>query len=210
MSRGTDDTRAPADLVAALEPGRKGEILGAAAAVFAERGYDAGSMREIAERVGVTEPALYRHFPGKEALFVDLLRVVGGRVRDEAFALIGTVRAQGLRAQLVATFADRRRAVTSYAPVLRTVLSAVAHNPRFLAEYRAVLIEPMRERLTAKAAELDHAFGVDEAEATRAARVRALMALLVGYFVSSLVLADEPDEAVVDAVLRVMGWEDAA
>ena len=70
--------------------------------VFTERGYDAGSMRDIAARVGVSEPALYRHFPGKEALFLALMRLAGGRLRDEAFALIDAVQPETLREQLVA------------------------------------------------------------------------------------------------------------
>jgi AcrR family transcriptional regulator len=47
-------------------------ILDAAKELFVERGYEAASLREIAERVGVTKAALYYHFPGKE----DLLRAL--------------------------------------------------------------------------------------------------------------------------------------
>ena len=47
-------------------------ILDAATELFIERGYEATSLREIAERVGVTKAALYYHFPGKE----DLLRAL--------------------------------------------------------------------------------------------------------------------------------------
>jgi len=194
-------------MVAELEPGRRGEILGAAAGVFAERGYQGGSMRDIAVRVGVTEPALYRHFPGKEALFLTLMRVAGGRVRDEAIRLVDHIRPETLRPQLIAAFADRRRTLRFYGPVLRTVLSAAAYNPAFMDEYRVSIVEPMRSRLLEKAAELDEAFTVPNADATREGRVRALMALFVGYFLSSFVLADEPDEAIADAVLRVMGWD---
>lgn len=209
---GRDSSAQPASeeltaLVAGLEPGRKGEILGAAAGVFAERGYEGGSMRDIAVRVGVTEPALYRHFPGKEALFLALMRVAAGRVRDEATGLVDAMHPEGLRSQLIAAFADRRRAVRFYGPVLRTVLSAASHNPTFLEEFRRLIVDPMRQRLAEKASELDVAFAVTDADATRQSRVRALMALFVGYFASSLVLGDEPDEAIADAVLRVMGWD---
>jgi len=130
-SSATPATDELAEMVAELEPGRRGEILGAAAGVFAERGYQGGSMRDIAVRVGVTEPALYRHFPGKEALFLTLMRVAGGRVRDEAIRLIDHIRPETLRPQLIAAFADRRRALRFYGPVLRTVLSAAAYNPAF-------------------------------------------------------------------------------
>jgi len=192
------------------EPGRKGEILAAALGVFSESGYSSGSMREIARRVGVSEPALYRHFAGKDALFLALVKAAGGRARQEGFKLIGELRPETLRAQLVALFADRRRAMPLYGPLLRTVLASASRDPRFLTEYRSSVVEPLRLRLTEKAAELDEAFGIADAEPTRDARVRALLALVVGYLLSSLVLGDEPEEAVADGVLNVMGWQQAA
>ena len=41
-----------------------------ALALFAERGYDATSTALIAERSGVSEMTLFRHFPSKEALLL--------------------------------------------------------------------------------------------------------------------------------------------
>jgi len=190
--------------------GRKAEILDAAAEVFGERGYDGGSMREIASRVGVTEPALYRHFSGKEALFLMLIRVGAGRIRNETLALVAQVRADTLRPQLIALLKNRREAVRFYGPMLRTILPAAAKNERFLEEYRTVMILPALAAITEKAAEIDTALGVADADTTRAGRVRALMSLIVGYFVSSFVLGDDPDEAIVDAAIRVMGWEQPA
>ena len=45
-------------------------ILGAATRLFAQQGYARTSMREVAEAVGCTKPALYYHFGSKEDLFV--------------------------------------------------------------------------------------------------------------------------------------------
>jgi AcrR family transcriptional regulator len=191
------------------EPGRKGEILEAALCVFSERGYDGGSMREIAAAVGVSEPALYRHFPSKEAIFIALMHVAAGRIRSEAISLFDTLEASTLRPHLLSILAARRRAFLLFAPMMRTLLCAITFNQTFLTEYRTVMVEPLRERITAKASELDQAFGVKDAEDTRDARVRALMALIVGYLATSFVLSDDPDEAIADAVLRVMGWQAA-
>lgn len=58
------------DFIAGME-GKKGDLLRAALALFADRGYDAVSVRDIAKKAGVSEAALYKHFKGKEdmALF---------------------------------------------------------------------------------------------------------------------------------------------
>ncbi len=49
---------------------RDRQILDAAVAVFAERGYQATSMDAVAELVGVTKPVLYDHFGSKEGLLL--------------------------------------------------------------------------------------------------------------------------------------------
>lgn len=194
-------------VISALEPGRRGEILDAALQVFAEKGYAGGSMRDIAGRVGVSEPALYRHFPGKEALFLALVRVAAGHLRAEAFAILDGIRPETLREQVAAALADRRRRVALLGPVLRTLFTAATHDAVVLDEVRTLVIAPVLERLTAKVEQLDTAYGLGSDEESRQARVRAFMALFVGSLVTSVVLGDEPDEAIADAVVRMMGWE---
>jgi TetR/AcrR family transcriptional regulator len=51
------------------------QIARVAARLFAERGYDATSVREIVEAAGVTKPTLYYHFGSKEGLAQALLTV---------------------------------------------------------------------------------------------------------------------------------------
>lgn len=48
-------------------------ILEAALAVFAKGGYRSGSIREIAEAVGMSEAGLLHHFPTKSALLAEVL-----------------------------------------------------------------------------------------------------------------------------------------
>ncbi|RZQ62074.1 TetR/AcrR family transcriptional regulator [Amycolatopsis suaedae] len=52
---------------------RRARILDAAAAVFAESGYDAAGMRAVAARAGITTPVLYDHFRTKADLYAQLL-----------------------------------------------------------------------------------------------------------------------------------------
>jgi AcrR family transcriptional regulator len=47
---------------------RREQLLGIARTVFAEKGYEATSIEEIADRAGVTRPVVYEHFGGKEGI----------------------------------------------------------------------------------------------------------------------------------------------
>lgn len=51
---------------------RREEILQAAKELFLEQGYEATTIRRIADRVGVSAPALYLYFPDKEQMMLAL------------------------------------------------------------------------------------------------------------------------------------------
>jgi AcrR family transcriptional regulator len=67
---------------------RRQALIDAATAVFADRGYDCATTREIAERAGCAEGLIHRYFSGKRGL---LLAILEGRahrvVEDFASAL---------------------------------------------------------------------------------------------------------------------------
>jgi AcrR family transcriptional regulator len=48
---------------------RREQLIGVGRTLFAERGYEAASIEEIAERAGVSKPVVYQHFGGKEGLY---------------------------------------------------------------------------------------------------------------------------------------------
>ncbi len=52
---------------------RRAAILDAAAALFAARGYAGVTLDELGAAVGVSGPAVYRHFPGKGAVLAAIL-----------------------------------------------------------------------------------------------------------------------------------------
>lgn len=62
------------------DPPAKREILRAALTLFAERGLAATSIRDIADESGYTNPALYRHFAGKDELALHLFETCHARV----------------------------------------------------------------------------------------------------------------------------------
>jgi AcrR family transcriptional regulator len=190
-----------------VEPGRRGEILDAALSVFVEKGYEGGTMRDIAQRVGVTEPAIYRHFASKEELFLELLRSAAGRMRHEVFAMIDALDPADVRGSIIRMMADRREAFGVYGPALRTVILAAAHNPAFMDAYRNEIAIPLREKVTEATLRVDRRVGMERSPAELTARVRAVMSVAVGTLVTTMVLGDEPDTATADAVVRIMGWE---
>jgi AcrR family transcriptional regulator len=53
-------------------PSQKDKILQAALECFAELGYDATRVRHVADRAGVSDAAMYRHFPSMQALAQEL------------------------------------------------------------------------------------------------------------------------------------------
>src|SRR6201988_3789492 len=52
---------------------RKEAIVEAVQDVFAEKGFDGTTTRELAKAAGVSEALLYKHFPSKESLYAAML-----------------------------------------------------------------------------------------------------------------------------------------
>ena len=48
---------------------RRSQLLDIGRAVFAERGFEAASIEEVAQRAQITKPVVYGHFGGKEGLY---------------------------------------------------------------------------------------------------------------------------------------------
>jgi AcrR family transcriptional regulator len=72
---------------------RRETILRAAAEVFAEAGYRAAKVADVAERVGVTEPVVFQNFGSKAALFAAVVERAAADVRaslDELAAGFGS------------------------------------------------------------------------------------------------------------------------
>lgn len=81
---GVCDASIPFFVSAGDAPGKQ-RILRAALTLFAQQGLDGTSIRDIAAGAGTTNPALYRHYAGKDALalhlFVVCYRELWGRLR---------------------------------------------------------------------------------------------------------------------------------
>jgi AcrR family transcriptional regulator len=63
-------------------PSRREQILQAAAQLFAERGSRAVGVDDVGAAVGVTGPAIYRHFASKDAMLAEMLLRISERLLD--------------------------------------------------------------------------------------------------------------------------------
>lgn len=84
---------------------RPAELLDAALEVFAEKGFAAARMEDIAARAGAAKGTVYLYFPGKEAVFEALVRsaVIPNLERAEALAAAHEGPVEPLLRQLMAT-----------------------------------------------------------------------------------------------------------
>lgn len=96
---------------------RRRQLLEVALHTFAERGFRATTMDEIAEAAGVTKPLVYQHFPSKRALYLELV----DSVASELVAAItrATARATGPHQQVELGFAAYFRLVVTHQAAFR-------------------------------------------------------------------------------------------
>lgn len=117
---------------------RYGEIIDAAAAVFAEKGYHGSSTKDIADRLGIRQGSLYYYFKSKESALEEVCKIgVEGFVqRLEAILARDIAPAEMLRAAVhnhLAPLEDRPNYVRVFQrerhelpPVRRRKISAAA------------------------------------------------------------------------------------
>ncbi len=86
-------------------PQRRARILQAATEVFAERGYAAASMAEIAARAEVVASVIYDHFRSKRELHVELLELHGEALMERSIRYLdGASPEEQLRANIEAYY----------------------------------------------------------------------------------------------------------
>jgi AcrR family transcriptional regulator len=67
---------------------RRQSLIDAATAVFAERGYDCATTREVAERAGCSEGLIHRYFQGKRGLLLAILESRAEQVAQDFIAAL--------------------------------------------------------------------------------------------------------------------------
>lgn len=100
-------------------------LLEAALALFAEKGYEGTSVRDIARSVGLSESVLYAHFSGKRAVFEAVFARLGPLSAVDALHELGDTDADppGFLRALIA------RQMTEWSsPPARQLISLISHD----------------------------------------------------------------------------------
>ncbi|MEY9944327.1 TetR/AcrR family transcriptional regulator [Kitasatospora sp. GAS1066B] len=126
--------------------GRRTQILAVAAEQFHQRGYHQVAMAEVAAAVGITAPALYRHYRGKPELLRQAVR--GGL--DELAAAVNGVAAGGARVDGVAALSALAAALAVAAVDQRALATLWQRDARLLPPtHRAELRRALRASVRA-------------------------------------------------------------
>lgn len=111
---------------------RREQILRAAAELFARSGFGGVSVDDIGAAVGISGPALYRHFSGKEAILAELLVGISEELLREGRARVAA--ADGEPTAALAALVDWHVSFALDHPALITVqsrdLDRLAHPDR--------------------------------------------------------------------------------
>ncbi|MEU2870867.1 TetR/AcrR family transcriptional regulator [Streptomyces olivoreticuli] len=113
-------------------PGRRRELLATAAEVFAAHGYNATTVRRIADEAGLLAGSLYYHFDSKESMLDEILSTF----LDELWAGYDTVLASGFgpRETLEALVTESFREIDRHRPAVAIYQKESRHlaaRPRF-------------------------------------------------------------------------------
>lgn len=134
--------RAPSDHVRRKQDRRRSDILDAAAAVFAERGYFNTSMQDIADRLGMQAGSLYHYYSSKEAALEEICRLSAVEFCETLRAILakgGPASAMVHEGMLAHLTSSRRAYVEVFAFSRRNLPNAIVDDLNNLARaYRQI------------------------------------------------------------------------
>jgi AcrR family transcriptional regulator len=152
------------------------ELLDAALAVFADRGYRQATMDVIAEQANSTKPTLYAHFGGKDSLYQAVFAREVGRLRNWVLAAYATAGElpleQTIRAYVMALF-DYAVAHPESFRMLFGIDSADERNP-----HQQAVVDTITEQVEAQVRR--HMTAVGRAPGPSAGLIAAILVALTG------------------------------
>jgi AcrR family transcriptional regulator len=178
------------------------QTLTAARALFAERGYAAVTMEEIATSVGVTKPLLYNYFGNKEHLYIACMERAGDALIAMVAETVGQAENPGdaLRAGVGAffSFLDTDRA--AWAVLFDETLPRGGEVADRVAAYRGQIAEFVSGSLLAQLPDRRRTAAKIEIEALSTALLGAAEALARWWLRTEAISAAEAAELLVSTV----------
>jgi len=185
---------------------RRAVLLDAATALLAEQGYAGCSMSAVAARAGIATGSVYRHFPSKAELAVELFRTV---VRREVAAVAEAARRESAPADAVVAVVETFALRALKSPRLAYALLAEPVDPAVDAE-RLVFRRAFRDVFAERIAEgvATGALPPQDPRLTAAALVGAGAEALIGPLSEGAVGPDTVP-GLIRFTLRALGVTDA-
>jgi AcrR family transcriptional regulator len=168
-------------------------VLAAASELLLDHGLHAVSMDAVAERAGVSKATIYRWWPKKETLALDMLFTEWSAVTPQKFE------SGVLRSDLIALLGAWTRLSSSrpFGRVVAALLAEARTDPAFSAEYQRRMLEPRRDT-----ARMIFAHAVARGEIPGETRVEVAIDLLYGPLYHRLLHGHAPlDDQFVDDVV---------
>lgn len=134
---------------------KRGQILAAAARVFAEEGYDRASMSQLAAACGISKANIYHYYSGKDALLHDILDTYLRALRDRVAAVTGEglTPEDHLRAVVLEILLAYRGADDEHRVQISGIRALPAEAQRVLRGYQRDLVEQVSGIVAALAPE---------------------------------------------------------
>ncbi len=135
---------------------RKQQILQVATELFANRGYEGATTREIAKRAKVNEAIIFRHFPTKEDLYWAVIEAKCAANAGKQI-MVGILEAgEDVRTTFVTLAETMMRRREKDPSLMRLLLFSALENHRlserffqtYIADYYEVLAEYIRQRIS--------------------------------------------------------------
>jgi AcrR family transcriptional regulator len=181
---------------------RMEQTLGAAHELFAERGYAAVTMDEIAAAVGVTKPLLYNYFGNKERLYIACMERAGDALIAMVAETVGQAENPGdaLRAGVRAffSFLDTDRA--AWAVLFDETLPRGGEVVDRVAAYRGQIAELVSGSLLAQLPDRTRDAAKVEVEALSTALLGAAEALARWWLRTEAISAEDAAELLISTV----------
>ncbi|MBV9256278.1 MAG: TetR/AcrR family transcriptional regulator [Actinobacteria bacterium] len=117
-------------------PERHDEILSAAVEQFHAKGYHGTSVEDIADAVGVSAPAVYRHFHNKQEILDTAALWMGDQLAEQLFAIDESLLARERLEQIVDDLVRTSQTYSTFVGVLTRELHSLSLEARKLSMER--------------------------------------------------------------------------